>query len=77
MITRKELENIGWTKNIDVKRRDKNKHYYDQWEYEFRLDTQELYYLNDGMCEELITKVYDIDELVEIYWALEGKLMKK
>lgn len=77
MITGEELINIGWHINIDKKRRDKNSLYYDCWEYEFRLDTQELYYLNDGMCEELITKVYDIDELIEIYWALENKEMKR
>ena len=72
MITKKELENVGWWA------KDENTLFYDHWEYQFKIKQREFWSINDGVGEpEFITTVDTIDELVELYWAIEGKEMKQ
>lgn len=69
MITAEQLEQHDWFCGVG----DRTKWFYDSWEYKFLIPTQELYYINDGMGEpELIAKVTSMEQLIEIYEALEG-----
>ena len=72
MITAEQLEQYDWR----FQKGNRTIWFYDSWEYEFRIATQELYYINDGMSEELIARVDNMDELIKLYWALEGEEMK-
>lgn len=68
MITAEDLKEYNWFPEP----KDNATWYYDCWEYEFRIKTQELYYINDGMGEpELIGKITSMDKLVDTYYALE------
>jgi hypothetical protein len=68
MITADDLKDYGWFSAEN----DKSIWFYDSWEYEFRIKTQELFYINDGMDEpELIGRITSMDELVKTYYALE------
>jgi len=72
MITAEDLEQYDWFPDPD----NKTVWFYDSWEYEFRLSTQELYYINDGIGEpEFIAKITSMDKLVDTYYALEHTKM--
>jgi hypothetical protein len=73
MIRAEDLDKHGWYSENG----NKNIWYYDSWEYEFRIVSQELYYINDGYGEpQLINKITNMEDLIETYWALEGQEMK-
>lgn len=73
MITAETLKKYGWyceTGNRTI-------WYYDSWEYEFRINTQEMYYINDGMGEpQFIAKIESIENLIDVYEGLEGNNIK-
>lgn len=44
-----------------------NEFFYDDWEYMFVINEQSLYFINDGVGqEEFISKIKNIDHLVEV-----------
>lgn len=72
MITAEQLEGFDWVSE----KGNRTIWFYGNWEYEFRVNSQELYNINDGVGEpQLIAKVTSIDELVKLYYALEGEEM--
>lgn len=72
MITANQLNELDWFPEPT----NKNIWYYDSWEYEFRITSQELYYINDGVGEpEFIAKITDIEQLKETYFRLTGEEM--
>jgi hypothetical protein len=62
MITKKQLE-----EDPDFSANNGINYIYGNWDYEFRVKTQELYDINDGFGEpQFVCKVTDFDELKRI-----------
>jgi len=45
---------------------------HDSHDFLFNIKTQELFFTDDGMCEELICKIKDIEHLKEVIFAWDG-----
>ena len=71
MITIDELKLYGW----NTMKKDTSTWYYDGWEYQYHIKSNELHYLNDGAEETYIAKIKDMGELKETYYLLENKEM--
>ena len=62
MITREQLN-----KDPDFSTKDGKNYIYGNWDYEFRISTQELYDINDGFGDpEFVCKVTDFGELKKL-----------
>ena len=60
MITKEELNSIGYRSTNETE-------YYDlgTCDYLFNIKTQELFYIEDGMCNDFMCRVTDFEKLKE------------